>query len=188
MKRVETWFAPLIASVLVLSPLVVGAQYKSDSSTPPSATQGPAPSSAPSAEPGPTPKAPAMSPAPSLLPSASDKPSREWELSHRASKIIGTDVRNTKGEKIGDVKDIVLDGHGGVAYAVISTGGFLGIGDQMHAVPWKVLQLNVSGKDYYILNVDKASLSKVPGFSSKSWPNFADDRWESENRKYFPVQ
>jgi hypothetical protein len=75
-----------------------------------------------------------------------------------------------------------------VAYAVISTGGFLGIGDQMHAVPWKVLQLNVSGKDYYILNVDKASLSKVPGFSSKSWPNFADDRWDSENRKYFPVQ
>jgi hypothetical protein len=106
------------------------------------------------------------------------QPSRVEDHRHRRPQ--------RQGRKIGDVKDIVLDKNGGVAYAVVSTGGFLGIGDRLHAVPWQSLQMNVSGKDHYILDIDKARLSKVPGFSSKSWPNFADDRWDSENRKYYP--
>lgn len=177
MKKVAFLMAPLTAAAFCVAPLAATAQYKNEpaKATPQDST----------AKPSPAPKSPAMAPSATSGHPTSASSMREWERSHRASKIIGTDVRNSKGEKIGDVKDIVLDKNGGVAYAVVSTGGFLGIGDRLHAVPWQSLQMNASGKDHYILDIDKARLSKVPGFSSKSWPNFADDRWDSENRKYY---
>lgn len=184
MKRVEVLLAPLAAVAFATVPIAATAQSKSEPSTP-SSTQGSMTGAPSAAKPSPAPKS-TMAPAASdPSPHMTGKSMSEWERSHRASKIIGTDVRNSKGEKIGDVKDIVLDKNGGVAYAVVSTGGFLGIGDRLHAVPWQSLQMNASGKDHYILDIDKARLSKVPGFSSKSWPNFADDRWDSENRKYY---
>jgi sporulation protein YlmC with PRC-barrel domain len=108
---------------------------------------------------------------------------QRWERSHRVSRIIGTDVRNRKGEKIGDVKDIVLDDKGGVAYAVVSTGGFLGIGDRLHAVPWSAL--NTQGEKAFLLDIDKAALQKAPGFASREWPDFSDAQWSSDNRRHY---
>jgi sporulation protein YlmC with PRC-barrel domain len=109
----------------------------------------------------------------------------DWERGHRGSKIIGTDVRNRKNEKIGAVKDIVLDDKGAVAYAVVATGTFLGMRDKMHAVPWAALQTNAVGKDFFVLDIDKAKLATVPGFDDRSWPDFGDARWNAENRKHF---
>ncbi len=112
---------------------------------------------------------------------------RDWERRHRASKIIGTHVRNRQGDKIGDIEDIVLDRNGSVAYAVVSTGGFLGIGDRLHAVPWKSLQLQAN-EDFYVLDVDRKRLQAAPGFPGSSWPNFNDERWNTENRRAWPAQ
>lgn len=111
---------------------------------------------------------------------------RDWERRHRASKIIGTNVRNKQGEKIGDIEDIVLDRSGNVAYAVVSTGGFLGIGDRRHAVPWKALQVQAN-EDFLVLDIDRKRLQAAPGFASKSWPNFADERWNTENMRAYPT-
>jgi sporulation protein YlmC with PRC-barrel domain len=111
---------------------------------------------------------------------------KSWERTHRVSKIIGTDVVNSKGEKIGDVEDIVLDAKGNVAYAVVSTGGFLGVGDKMHAVPWTAIRTN-TGTDNFMLDVDKDRLRSAPGFDQSSWPNVNDPKWSSENRRYFPA-
>ena len=112
--------------------------------------------------------------------------SKTWERTHRVSKIIGTDVVNSKGEKIGDVEDIVLDAKGNVAYAVVSTGGFLGMGDKMHAVPWAAIRTS-TGTDNFMLDVDKDRLKSAPGFDQSSWPNVNDAKWSTENRRYFPA-
>lgn len=110
--------------------------------------------------------------------------SEDWQRIYRASKIIGTDVRNPRGEKIGDIKDLVLDKHGAISYAVVSTGGFLGIGDRLHAVPWNVLQ-NVPGRDYRVLDMDKTRLKNAPNFDPKNWPNVIDEKWGEDNRRFY---
>jgi sporulation protein YlmC with PRC-barrel domain len=95
----------------------------------------------------------------------------------RASKIIGTHVANSKGENLGDIKDLVVDPNTGqVVYAVVSFGGLLGLGDKLFAVPWKALMWT-SGKAYYILNEDKTTLAKAPGFDKKHWPD-SSDKWD----------
>ncbi len=108
----------------------------------------------------------------------------QWERTHRASRILGMDVRNRQGDKIGEVKDVVLDKNGTIAYAVVSTGGFLGMGDRLHAVPWNALE-TPSGKKDYILDMDKQRLKTAPSFDSGHWPNFTDEAWAAENRRYY---
>jgi sporulation protein YlmC with PRC-barrel domain len=135
-----------------------------------------------------TPKDPGVSRPATGSPARMDgnRAERDWERRHRASKIIGTNVRNRQGEKIGDVEDIVLDRTGNVAYAVVSTGGFLGIGDRLHAVPWKALQ-PVANEDHFVLDIDRKRLQAAPGFPANAWPNFNDERWNSENRRAYPA-
>ena len=112
------------------------------------------------------------------------KDSKAWERTHRASKIIGVDVVNGKGEKIGDVEDIVLDSKGNVVYAVVSTGGFLGMGDRLHAIPWSSLRTD-TGKDNFLLDVDRDRLRSAPGFDQANWPDVNDPKWSDENRRHF---
>ncbi len=107
----------------------------------------------------------------------------DWERSHRISKIVGSEVRNKSGEKIGDIRDLMVDDHGTIKLAIVSTGGFLGVGDRLHAVPWDVLTLGP--KDDHILDIDKARLQSTPGFTSKTWPNLDDDHWMADNRRYY---
>lgn len=109
---------------------------------------------------------------------------KAWERTHRASKIIGTDVRNRQGQKIGDIKDVVLDAGGQIAYTVVSTGGFLGVGDRMHAIPWTALQKDGTN-NYFVLDMDKERLKSAPGFDSRHWPNMADERWNTDTRNYY---
>jgi sporulation protein YlmC with PRC-barrel domain len=107
----------------------------------------------------------------------------DWERSHRISKVIGSDVRNKSGDKIGDIRDLVVDDHGTIKLAIVSTGGFLGVGDRLHAVPWDVLALGP--KDDHILDIDKAHPQATPGFTSKTWPNLGDEHWLADNRRYY---
>jgi sporulation protein YlmC with PRC-barrel domain len=125
---------------------------------------------------------PAARPEPSV--SNDRSVSKAWERAHRASKIIGTDVRNRQGQRIGDVKDVVLDPNGTIAYAVVSTGGFLGVGDRLHAIPWTALQKD-DDRGYFVLDIDKQRLGQAPGFDSKHWPDMAEERWNSQNRSFY---
>ncbi len=95
----------------------------------------------------------------------------------RASKIIGTNVKNISGDNLGDIKDLVLDPDSGqVVYAVVSFGGILGVGNKVFALPWKALDWT-RDKNYYILDVDKTTLSKAPGFDKRHWPD-SSDKWD----------
>ena len=107
----------------------------------------------------------------------------DWERSHRVSKIIGSDVRNKTGDKIGDIRDLMVDATGTIKLAIVSTGGFLVVGDRLHAVPWDLLTLGP--KDDHILDIDKSHLAATPGFTSKTWPNLGDDHWLADNRRYY---
>jgi sporulation protein YlmC with PRC-barrel domain len=109
----------------------------------------------------------------------------DWERQHRASKIIGMDVVNKQGEKVGDIHDIVLDQQGNVSHAVVSTGGFLGIGERLHAVPWNALDRDAE-EQKIVLDVDRDRLRNAPGFDRNNWPNLTDQQWRQDNQRYFP--
>lgn len=97
---------------------------------------------------------------------------------HRASQVIGTDVRNSQGDDLGRISDIVLDpSMTQVSYAVLSHGGALGMGAKRFAVPWTALQMQ--GKDQpALLNISKSDLDNQPGFGDQ-WPDRANVRMSS---------
>lgn len=105
-----------------------------------------------------------------------------------ADTLEGDDVVNTKGEDLGEIKDIMIDVQSGrVAYAVLSSGGFLGVGDKLFAIPWSALTLDADRK-CFILDVDKDKLKNAPGFDKHHWPSMADPTWASEVHAYFGQQ
>jgi sporulation protein YlmC with PRC-barrel domain len=102
-----------------------------------------------------------------------------------ASTLNGNDVYNLQGEDLGDVKEIMLDMHSGkVAYAVLSFGGFLGMGEKLFAVPWAALKLDPENKRF-ILDVSKDRLESAPGFDKDSWPDMADPVWANGIHTYY---
>lgn len=102
-----------------------------------------------------------------------------------ADTITGDDVCNLKEEKLGTIQDIMLDMQTGkIRYAVLSSGGFLGMGDHLFAVPWSALKLDTEHKRF-ILDVDVERLKAAPGFNKDEWPNMADSTWGSTIESYY---
>lgn len=83
----------------------------------------------------------------------------------RASKVIGTTVKDSSGERVGEVKDVVLDKQSNnVLFGVLSFGGVLGIGEKYHPVPWAALDYNAS-ENAYVINLTKDQLKAAPADS-----------------------
>ena len=102
-----------------------------------------------------------------------------------ANTLLGNDVYNADGEDLGDIKEFMLDmATGKVAYAVLSFGGILGMGDKLFAVPWAALKLDTENKRF-TLNVPKASLKDAPGFNQDRWPAMSDKTWASGVHKFY---
>ena len=63
-----------------------------------------------------------------------------------ASTILGDKVINTAGEQLGNIKELMIEPEDGyIVYAVLSFGGFLGLGDKLFAIPWEALELRKDG-------------------------------------------
>lgn len=102
-----------------------------------------------------------------------------------ASTITGDEVCNMQDEKLGKIQDIMLDiTEGKIRYAVLSSGGFLGMGDRLFAVPWKALKLDKENHRF-MLDVDVERLKNAPGFNQDQWPNMADPAWNSTVESYY---
>lgn len=102
----------------------------------------------------------------------------------RASKIIGTDVKNPTGDNLGNIKELVLDPDSGhVVYAVLSFGGVLGVGDKLFAVPWKALHWR-RDKEYYLLDAGTNTLTNAPGFDKNHWPD-SSNKWEQTREEVY---
>lgn len=85
-----------------------------------------------------------------------------------ASALIGTKVQNPRGDEIGRIEDLILDQDVGcVAYAVMSSGGFLGLGDRRFAIPWHALKYE-GQKKCFVLDIDRQLLEHAPGFNGES--------------------
>ena len=81
-----------------------------------------------------------------------------------ASKIIGETVVNRQDEKVGKIHELVIDAKKNrVLYAVLSFGGFMGMGNKLFAMPWEAFEFSTS-ENKLVLNVDKEKLKMVPVF------------------------
>ncbi len=106
----------------------------------------------------------------------------------KASDLIGKSVENPRGEKLGEVQDLAVDGQRGrVAYVVLSFGGFMGVGEKWFAIPTAALTLPADGKRF-VLAVEKDRLASAPGFEKDRWPSMGDATWATGVHDYYGVQ
>ena len=88
-----------------------------------------------------------------------------------ANTLEGDDVVNRAGEKLGEIEEIMIDvPRGRVAYAVMSSGGFLGMGEKLFALPWSSLTLDPD-RHCFVLDAAKARFKDAPGFDKSHWPS-----------------
>jgi sporulation protein YlmC with PRC-barrel domain len=102
-----------------------------------------------------------------------DVSQRETASLIAASKVNGTSVYNTAGESLGSIYDVMLDKNSGkVTYAVMSFGGFLGIGEKYHPLPWNQLTYDeqLGG---YVINLDRSTLEGAPAYDPSESPDWS---------------
>jgi hypothetical protein len=87
-----------------------------------------------------------------------------------SNKVEGTAVYDRQGERLGSVYNFMVDKISGqVAYAVMSFGGFLGIGDSYHPLPWKSLTYD-TGQGGYVVDIDRSRLEGAPSYRADEDP------------------
>jgi sporulation protein YlmC with PRC-barrel domain len=105
-----------------------------------------------------------------------------------ADTLIGNDVYNAADESLGTIKELMIEmSTGKINYAVLSFGGFLGMGDRLFAVPWQALKLDTENKRF-ILNASKEQLKNAPGFDKGHWPVMADTTWATGVHNFYGVK
>ncbi len=102
-----------------------------------------------------------------------------------ASILEGDKVVNRLGEDLGEIDEIMLDvPRGRIAYAVMSSGGFLGMGEKLFAIPWGALTLDTDNK-CFVLDVDKQRMQDAPGFDKDNWPSMPDTEFDTRVHSYY---
>jgi hypothetical protein len=104
-----------------------------------------------------------------------------------ADKVEGTAVYNPTGEKLGSIHKVMIDKISGkVAYADMSFGGFLGIGDRHHPLPWSVLKYDPQVEGY-VVNLDKELLERAPTYATDEPLDWEDRQWGRKIHDYYGV-
>lgn len=103
----------------------------------------------------------------------------------KSEEVNDRKVKNQADEDLGTIIEIMIDKVSGqVAYVVLESGSFLGIGGKLFAIPWKSLNYDPS-QECFILNIDKDRLKNAPGFDKDHWPNMADRQWGQSISQYY---
>lgn len=114
-------------------------------------------------------------------------PSRLGQI-QKATKVIGLAVKNRQDESLGTVDNLLLDMQSGrIVAVVVSSGGFLGIGDALSAVPPTALSFNV-GRDALQLDTTKDKLIAAPHFTSDQWPDFNQPEYADSVYRAYQVE
>ena len=104
-----------------------------------------------------------------------------------SDKVEGTAVYNPQGEHLGKVYNFMVDKYTGqVAYAVMSFGGFLGMGESYHPLPWKVLTYDTR-LGGYVVDLDRSRLEGAPSYTSSTLPNWSDQDYRRRIDAYYGV-
>ena len=105
-----------------------------------------------------------------------------------ASRVIGTSVYNNTGEHIGTIEDVMLDKmSNGIMFAVIGFGGFLGIGEKFHAVPWSALDYQMKHGGY-VVPFSKEQLQSAPAYSINELTGDDGQRARDASYEYFKIE
>lgn len=103
----------------------------------------------------------------------------------RTSRVAGTAVYSTTGEHLGSVEDLVIGKRDGkVKYAVMSFGGFLGLGEEFHPLPWDMLEYD-TGKDGYVVPVTREQLDGAPRYEAENEPDWQDETYGRNVYTYY---
>lgn len=106
----------------------------------------------------------------------------------RATTLVGMKVRNPQRENLGEIENLMIDLVGGrVAYAVFDTGGFLGLGKKLRAVPWKAMTLEPIER-VVVLALDKEKLQHAPTIQKSRSTEAADRHWLSQVYAYYGAE
>jgi len=102
-----------------------------------------------------------------------------------SEKVNGTSVYDRGGESLGSVHHLMIDKYTGqVAYAVMSFGGFLGIGESYHPLPWKMLTYDTR-LGGYVVDLDRSRLEGAPSYASREMPNWSDRSYTGRIDRYW---
>ena len=105
-----------------------------------------------------------------------------------SDKYNGKAVYGAEDKKVGSIESVMIEKRSGrVAYAVMSFGGFLGIGDQHHPVPWSSLTYDTNAGGY-VIDADRARLQGAPAYKSSEAPNWSDRKWGQRVHQYYGVR
>jgi len=104
-----------------------------------------------------------------------------------SDKVEGTPVYNPNGERLGKVHHLMIDKYTGhVAHAVMSFGGFLGIGEKYHPLPWKMLTYDTR-MGGYVVDLDRDKLDKAPSYTARDMPDWSDRSYTKRIDEYWLV-
>lgn len=104
----------------------------------------------------------------------------DWAQIRRGSKITNSEVRSSQGQKLGTIRDTVIDpSTGRVTYVVV------GMGNKYHPVPWSALRWD---KDHYVLAMDADRMRSSPSFESNRWPDMSNEAWHNDTYRYYNQQ
>lgn len=99
---------------------------------------------------------------------------RPHKIVKASKEVVGVEVKNNDKETLGEIKEVMVDKESGrVAYIVLETGGLLGLGHKLFALPWNSISYD-KGDACFLLNVDKEKIKNAPGFNDDQWPDMAD--------------
>ena len=103
----------------------------------------------------------------------------------RASRVNGTKVYNTAGESLGHIDDLVLNKRSGKAeVAIMSFGGFLGIGERYHPLPWNSLTYDID-REGYVVNLSTDQLENAPSYATADEPDWNDRAYNERIYTYY---
>lgn len=103
---------------------------------------------------------------------------------NKAGKLMGMEVRNRENERLGEIKDLVVDLQSGkIAYATISVGGFLGLGEKLIAVPVTALTPSERSDAYLIMDATRGEMVDAPSIAQTNWPDYRNPNYN--DRPFF---
>lgn len=105
-----------------------------------------------------------------------------------ASTLEGDDVVNPGGEKLGKLKEVMIDiTTGNVGYAVLSRGGVMGMGEKLFAIPWSIMTVD-GESEQIVLDVTEDFLDAAPGFDPDHWPEFSSPEWGEDIHRHYGIE
>ncbi|MBA4143772.1 MAG: PRC-barrel domain-containing protein [Nitrosospira sp.] len=121
---------------------------------------------------------------PEVIPDVEPQQAAQPRSQLRVSKLIGSEVRNVRGETLGEIDDLIVDmNNERVHYAVLSFGGFLGVGNKLLAYPVEAFR-HSEDEDGLILNTSEEKLKGAPGFEQGRYPDWNDRTYREQVDRY----